>query len=89
MMMRLAFGKEAFPSDAVQVISPAPRVHRAAHYIVVMGLWRPSGGTPGPLQISSCSNCMQCTECFPDLTKWTLPLRGSLGQWNISTNLFC
>ena len=25
--MRLAFGKEVFPSDAVQAVSPAPRVH--------------------------------------------------------------
>ena len=70
-VMRLAFGKEVFPSDMVQAISPAPRVRRAALYMVEMGLWRPPGGpgAPGPLPISSCSNCMQCTECFPDLTK--------------------
>ena len=39
-VMRLAFGKEVFPSDAVQAVSSAPRVHRAAHYLSAMGLWR-------------------------------------------------
>ena len=38
-VMRLAFGKEVFPSDAVQAVSPAPRVHRAAYYMTAMGLW--------------------------------------------------
>ena len=64
--MRLAFGKEVFPSDAMQAVSPAPRVHRAAHYMTAMGLWQP--GAPGPLPISSCNNCMRYREweCFPD-----------------------
>ena len=38
-VMRHAFGKEVFPSDAVQAVSPAPRVHCAAHYMLAMGLW--------------------------------------------------
>ena len=48
-VMRLAFGKEVFPSDMVQAISPAPWVHRAAHYMAAMDLWRPP--------VSSCDNC--------------------------------
>ena len=70
-VMRLAFGKEVFPSDAVEAISPAPRIHRAPHYMAAIGLWRLMGGpgTPGPLSISLCRNCMQCTDCFPELTK--------------------
>ena len=35
----LAFGKEVFPSDAVEAFSPAPQMHRAAHYMAAMGLW--------------------------------------------------
>ena len=45
-VMRLAFGQEVFHSVAVQAILPSPRVHRAAHYMVEMGLWRSPGG-PG------------------------------------------
>ena len=66
-VMRLAFGKGVFPSDAVEAISPPPWIHRTAHYMAAMGVWRPPGG-PGahrPLPISSCNNCMQCTDCFP------------------------
>ena len=50
-VMRLAFGEESFPSDAVDAVSLVPRAHRAAHYIASMGLWRPPGGPvdPGPL----------------------------------------
>ena len=70
-VMRLAFGKDVFPSDALEAISPAPRIHRAMHYMAAMGLWRPPGspGTPGTLPISSFNNCMQCTNCFPGLNK--------------------
>ena len=39
---RLAFCQEVFPSVAVQAISASPRVHRAAHYMAAMGLWRPA-----------------------------------------------
>ena len=69
-VMRLAFGKEVFASEAVQAILSTPRVHCAAHYMSAMGLWRPRGpGAPWPVPISSCNNCMQCTDGFPDLTK--------------------
>ena len=40
-VMRLAFGEELFPSDAVNAVSPVPRALRAAHYMALMGLWRP------------------------------------------------
>ena len=70
-VMRLAFGKEVFPSDTVEAISPAPRIHHAAHYMAAKGLWRPPGrpGAPRPLPISSCKNFVQCTDYFLGLTK--------------------
>ena len=68
-VMRLAFGQERFPSDAVQAVSPSPRICRAAYYIAAMGLWCPPGGpgAPGPVPTSTCGHCMRCTECFLDL----------------------
>ena len=42
-VMCLSFGPEVFPTEAVNVISPVPHAHRAAHYVSAMGLWRPSG----------------------------------------------
>ena len=70
-VMRLAFGQEQYPSAAVQAVSPSPRVHRATHYMMAMGLWRLPGGpgAPGPLLTSSCKTCMLCEDCFPDLGK--------------------
>ena len=73
-VMRLAFGKEVFPSDAVQAVSLAPWVHRAGTICLqwVCGdrrVARALPGAPGPLPVSSGNNCMRCTECFPDLTK--------------------
>ena len=38
----------AFPSEAVDDISPVPRAHRAAHYMAAMGLWRLPGGRALP-----------------------------------------
>ena len=69
-MMRLAFGQERFPADAVQVVSRSPRVRRAAYFMAAMGLWRPPGdpGAPGPVSTSSCGHCMSCSACFPDLS---------------------
>ena len=68
-VMRVAFDREPFPSDAVQNVAPAHRVRRAAHYMADMALWRPPStqGIHGPLPSSSCNACMSCTECFPDL----------------------
>ena len=42
-VMRLAFGGERFPSDAVQAVSPSPRVRRVTHYMAVMGIRIVSG----------------------------------------------
>ena len=51
-VMRVAFDREPFPSEAVQTVAPAHRVRRAAHY---MGWWRPPStqGIHGPLPSSS------------------------------------
>ena len=40
-VMRVAFGREPFPADAMQQVVPSYRVRRAAHYMAAMGLWRP------------------------------------------------
>ena len=40
-VMRVAFDREPFPTEAVQTVAPAHRVRRAAHYLAAMGLWRP------------------------------------------------
>ena len=70
-VMRLDFGQEQYPSEADQVISPSPRIRRAAHYMTAMGLWRPLGGpvAPGPVPSFSYNNCMLCADCFPTLDK--------------------
>ena len=68
-VMRLAFGREQYPADAMQAVLPSSRVRRAAHYMIAMGLWRPtdSPGVPGPLPESSCNDCMMYANCFPKL----------------------
>ena len=38
-VMRVAFDREPFPSEAVQYVTPSHRVRRAAHYMAAMGLW--------------------------------------------------
>ena len=43
-VMRLAFGKAVFPSDAVEAISPAPRIHHAAHYVANFLIFFKIGG---------------------------------------------
>ena len=70
-VMRLAYQRDEFPSGAVQAVSGAQRVRRAANYMTAMGLWRPPGGpgAPGPVPSSSCNNCMLCEDCFPALRK--------------------
>ena len=68
-VMRVAFDREPFPSEAVQTVAPAHCVRRAAHFMAAMGLWRPPStqGIHGPLPSSSCNTCMSCAGCFPDL----------------------
>ena len=65
-VMRVVYEKEPFPAEAVQYVTPARRVRRAAHYMAAMGMWRPTTGPvfPGPLPVSS---CMSCEDCFPDV----------------------
>ena len=69
-VVRLTFGAEVFPSDAVNAISPVPRVHRAAEYMAGMGVWRPPRGPAvcGPLPSTTCNNCRQCLDCFSGTT---------------------
>ena len=70
-VMRVAFDREQFPTEAVQFVAPSHRVRRAAHYMAAMGLWRPPStqGIHGPLPSSSCNVCMSCSDCFPNLPK--------------------
>ena len=57
-----------FPSQAVNVVAPLPRVHRAATHMSAMGLWRPpvGQGIPGAMPVSSCNNCTGCSDCSPE-----------------------
>ena len=68
-VLRLVVGPVAFPSAAVDSLSPVPRAPRAANYMSAMGLWRPLGGPsgPGPLPASSCDSCINHRYYFPDL----------------------
>ena len=70
-VMRVAFDREPFPTEAVQLGAPFHCVRRAAHYMAAMGLWRPPSmqGIHGALPSSSCNTCMSCADCFPDLPK--------------------
>ena len=52
-MMPLGIGQSLFPR---------------ASYMSAMGLWRPQmgPGDAGPLPVSSCRSCMNCTYCFTE-----------------------
>ena len=68
-VMRVAFGREPFPAEAMQQVVPSYHVRRAAHYMAAMGLWRPPStqGIREPLPSATCNACMSCSDCFPDL----------------------
>ena len=68
-VMRVVFGREPFPVDAMQQVVSSFRVRWAAHYMATMGLWRPPStqGIRGPLPSATCNACMSCSDCFPDL----------------------
>ena len=74
-VMQVAFAHNPFPTDAIQFVAPSHRVRQAAHYMAAMGLWRPPStqGIPGPLSSTLCNACMTCSDCFPDLPKFTMP----------------
>ena len=54
-------------SSQVLHLALVPRVHCVATQMAAMGLWRPPVGPsdPGPTHVSSCSNCLGCTDCAP------------------------
>ena len=60
-VVRIAFGREPFPADAMQQVVPSYRVCRAAHYMAAMGLWRPPStqGIPGPMPAATKKKAMR------------------------------
>ena len=72
-VMRIVHDRRPFPTDAMHQVVPTYRVRRVAHYVTVMGLWRPPT-TPeirGPLPLATCNACMLCSDCFPDaVSRW-------------------
>ena len=62
-------GHQPFPTHAMQHALPSCRVRRAAHYMTAMGLWPPpvAPGIRGPLPVETCTTCMSCRDCFPDV----------------------
>ena len=59
----------AVSDEPMHQVMPSYRVRRAAHYMTVLGLWRPPT-TPelrGPLSLATCNACMSCSDCFPDV----------------------
>ena len=66
-VMRTVYARKPFSTNAVDFVTPGCRVRRAAHYMVAMGLWRPTSAPvfPGPISVSSCNSCMACEDCFP------------------------
>ena len=62
-------GHQPFPTHAMQHALPSCRVRRAAHYMTAMGLWRPpvAPGIRGPLPVATCTTCMSCGDCFPEV----------------------
>ena len=66
---RMSFSMMAlFPGAEVDALAPAPRAHRAAPYMSVMGLWHPQRNptVPGPVPASSCNLCINCKYCLPE-----------------------
>ena len=65
-VMRVVHDRRLFPTDAMQQVVPTYRVRRAAHYMTVMGLWRPPT-TPEirePLLLATCNAYMSCSDCL-------------------------
>ena len=66
-VLRAVHGRQPFPSSAVQQVMPSYRVCRAAHYMMAMGLWRPSvdTGIRTPVPSVTCNACTSCQDCCP------------------------
>ena len=68
-VMRVVHGRQPFPTDVMKQVVPSYRVRLAAHYMAAMGLWPPptTQEVRGPLPLATCTACMSCSDCFPDL----------------------
>ena len=68
-VLRAVHGRRPFPANTMQQVMPSYRVHCATHYMMVMGLWHLPVATEirGPLPMATCSACMSCSDCFPDV----------------------
>ena len=62
-------GRQPFPANAMPQVMPSYRVRRAAHYMMVMGLWRPpvDAEIRGPLPSVACNAWTSCRDCFPEV----------------------
>ena len=68
-VLRAVHGRQPFSANAIQQVMPSYRVRRAAHYMMVMGQWRPPVDTEirGPLPSAACNACTSCCDCFPEV----------------------
>ena len=73
-LLHSVFGREFFPSGAVNEAAPVPRVLRASVHMVAMGLWRPPVGPGGPglVTVHQGPQCPGCPLCRPRPPDWYL-----------------
>ena len=66
-VLHTVFGRELFPSGAVEDAAPVPRVLSVSIQMAAMGLWRlPVGPVgPGPDNVHHDEDCPGCTRCHP------------------------
>ena len=67
-VVRLAFGPELIPSEAVDALAPIPQVHRAVQQMSAMGVWHPPSGpgVSGPMPVSWCSTYLNDATFLPE-----------------------
>ena len=70
-VMEAVRGHQPFPTQAMQHALPSGGVVRAAHYMMVMGLWLPPipPGIQVSLPVAACEACMSSGVCFPKMPK--------------------